>query len=315
MIDWINMKKSNKKIITFTTTAITTILVGLSTSAIANTEVDKVIQDLVNKTIDAGKVLLYKDAPDWLTRTEISIDMQENFHPSWTIETIQPIKETELDTYFWQGRFSHDRTPSDVGNIRDETYNLGVGYRHLLPNKEWMFGVNAFYDYTHEHSHRRVGLGGEVFNQYGTFRVNGYEGISDKRTLSDSSTEKAVNGWDAALEAPIPKLPWVNINLKTSEFDRAASKNVKTETYSLRANLTDNIEVEMGTTNNNASDSENFGKFIWHIGKPKYVTSTMADGTQTTRRNLENHRLEKVRRHNNIVIDNGTAGLTVGRKQ
>ena len=87
-----------------------------------------------------------------------------------------------------------------------------------------MFGVNAFYDYTQEHSHQRAGLGGEVFNQYGTFRVNGYEGISDKRTLSDSSTEKAVNGWDAALEAPIPKLPWVNINLKTSEFDRAASK-------------------------------------------------------------------------------------------
>jgi len=309
------MRISNKKIIVFTTTAVTTALISLSTSALANTEVDKVIEQVVNSTIDAGKALLYEDAPDWLMRTDISIDMQENFKPSWTVETIQPIKETELDTYFWQGRISHDRTPSTVGNLLDETYNLGVGYRHLLPNKEWMFGVNTFYDYTAEHSHQRIGLGGEVFNQYGTFRVNGYDGISDKRTLSDSSTEKAVDGWDVALEAPIPKLPWVNINLKTSEFDRDASKNVKTETYSLRANLTDNIEVEMGMTNNNVSDSENFGKFIWHIGKPKYVTSTMADGTQTTRRNLENHRLEKVRRHNNVVIDTGTAGLTVGRKQ
>lgn len=72
------------------------------------------------------------DLPEWLTRTDIEISFKKDDDPSIAIETIQPIKQDELSTTFWQGRIA--------SRDGDQTLNLGLGYRRLVKDKQWMLG-------------------------------------------------------------------------------------------------------------------------------------------------------------------------------
>jgi hypothetical protein len=258
------------------------------------------------------------DMPDWLKRTDINIEVQEDLKPLWSIETIQPIYQSgQLEhTVFFQGRLAH----SDD----DETLNLGFGYRHLLSNKTWLLGANTWYDVTHEHNHYRYGLGLEALGQYVDLRTNLYAAQSGEKTVQQTGgntvTEQALDGWDLSLEAPLPYLPWARVMVKTYEWDNEYSKNLHGEMLSIRMNITDNIEVEAGATDDNTDNAQGFMNLTWHFGKPAGVEHTAfgkGSANMFTARDLTKHTLDKVRRHHDIVVEtrtNGGAGITVGRR-
>ena len=60
-----------------------------------------------------------------------------------------------------------------------KTVNLGLGYRHMLDDKRWMLGVNAFYDHEFPNNHQRMGAGVEVKSSAFKAAYNHYEGLSD----------------------------------------------------------------------------------------------------------------------------------------
>jgi len=266
---------------------------------------------------ESGYSALRDDGPGWLSRTDLIIDVQNSAYPVLAIETIQPLYMDDVNTWFWQGRLAHSHN--------DETVNLGAGYRRLLGDNKWMLGTNVFFDATEEYDHHRIGAGFEAFGEYATLRGNLYEGISATRSTSTvagvETTEKALDGWDFELETPLPYLPWASLSLKKYGWERETVRNVNGHTIGFRLNPTDNFEFEFGTTDDNFGPSDAYGKFVWYFDKPAHVVRTgMNTGVSKkalVARNVEEHRLEKVRRHNDIVIEKrtgGGSGLTVGRR-
>jgi len=255
--------------------------------------------------------------PGWLRRTDFVFDFQENNKPSYSIESIQPLYESNLDTTFIQGRAAYSNN--------NGTYNIGAGYRRLLQDKTWMFGLNSFYDRTSRYQHQRWGVGAEVFNQYATFRANYYDAFTGAKTTlvsgGNTTTERALDGGDISLETPVPFLPWAVLTAegfywKTINLD----KNIKGWTAGLRMYPMDYLEIEAGYTDDNIRASEAFVQLTWHFGGPDHIEHTLYSTPVSHQfmnaRNLENFRLEKVRRHHDIVVEKETtnAGISIGRR-
>ncbi len=286
----------------------------------AGEQIDEASAAIMNAVSQAARSAVTKaDVPGWLSRTDISVDIQNKHKPSWAIETIQPLYQGEDlgHTLFVQGRLAH----SDG----DETLNLGVGYRFLLPDETWLLGVNTWYDTTNKQSHYRYGLGLEALGQYTDLRFNLYDAQSGEKIISTvggvSNAEQALDGWDFGIEAPLPYLPWARISFSTFEWDRSTARNIKGNTLGVKMALTDNMEVEFGGTDDNTGNTQAFMTVSWFFERPHGTEWTaFGSGRSSTAfvaRDLKRHTLDKVRRHHDIVIEkkvSGGAGIAVGRR-
>jgi len=280
-------------------------------------------QQLKNAAVDMAtesvKKELAADAdsfPGWLRRTDFIFDFQENNKPLFSLETIQPLYENSLDTIFVQGRAAYSND--------DTTLNIGAGYRRLLLDNAFMLGVNSFYDATIHNQHQRWGVGVEAFSQYGTLRGNYYNAVSGTKTANvsggNTTTEQALDGADVSLETPVPYLPWMLFTGRAFYWDAINVKNIRGWDIGLRMYPFDDLEVEAGFADNNTKPKEAFVTFTWHFGAPDHIRHTAFDTPYSsefmTARNLEDFRLEKVRRHNDIVIEKKVTngGISIGRR-
>lgn len=282
-------------------------------------QADRAISTLLQGAAAEAKAAIDGGEAGWLSRTDISVDIQQDNKPSWSIETIQPIYQSEGLTHTWfvQARVAH----SDD----DQTVNLGTGYRHLLADHSWLLGANAWYDTSLDESHYRYGLGLEALGRYVDVRANWYDAQSGVKTVrvngAISDTEAALDGWDFSLEAPVPYLPWARVSWKTYEWDRSTATNIQGNTLGIRASVTDNLDVTVGATDDNTDNAQAFLTLSWAFDKPQgtewTATGTGASRTAFQARDLSKHTLDKVRRHHDIVIEKkttGGAGITIGRR-
>lgn len=272
-----------------------------STAALASGS--QVTKDLIQKVLGSQ---------EWLTRTTVEVDFNSRFKPEWSIETVQPIYQTEdtlRHTIFAQGRFAHT---NDVN-----TLNIGVGYRYLLENETWLLGVNSFYDRTIDEQHERAGYGVEAIGEYITARANYYDAISGLKVLSTVSgvttRERALNGWDAELEGPVPYAPWLRVATSFYEWDSKASKNLSGRSIRFIGDVTDRLSFELGGHDNSGSrPNQIFLRFKYALGAPTTVEHKATDGIVSensfTARNLKKHTLDKVERRNNITVERTTTG-------
>ncbi|MDP3355906.1 MAG: inverse autotransporter beta domain-containing protein [Polaromonas sp.] len=262
--------------------------------------------------------------PDWLRRTDISVESMDRNNPTWSVETVQPIYQTPRtlsDTVFFQGRWGRRNS--------DNTFNLGLGYRKLLDDKTWLLGVNTFYDTTTRYDHKRWGLGAEAIGQYLTFRTNFYHAISGERTISlingISTTEKALSGHDFEIDAPLPYLSWMRVAANAYRWKSATSgvDDVKGAKLAFKGNISKNVSLELGRQDDNYSRPASFIKISYNLlGNPgNGVAGTLLTGLRSPvsfeARDLTLHTLDKVRRQNDIVVErktSGGSGVTIGRR-
>jgi len=259
--------------------------------------------------------------PEWVKRTDFSLHFEDNFKPLWSIETVQPLystKETKQHTFFIHDRFAHTQT--------DDTLNCGIGYRYLSPEKNILTGLNAFYDYTFDRRHKRLGVGGEMILSYGSIHANYYEAISGHRVyLEDTSfgvTEKALDGWDVEANMQIPYTPWAQFSMKGYGWEGITMKDVNGFRISFRANLSKNVTCEFGRSNDDGGHN-NFFRIGVTLGGPKRVQYTMLDNfftrTVFSKKDLSRQTLAKVRRTQTIVVEKvrnapiNTGGIFIGR--
>jgi len=281
------------------------------------------MQQLKNAAVDMATESIKKELatddklfPDWLRRTDFIFNFQENNKPLFSLESIQPLYENSFDTFFVQGRAAY----SD----EDATLNIGAGYRRLLLDNALMLGVNSFYDATAKSQHQRWGVGIEAFSQYGTLRGNYYNAMSGNKIASvdngNTITEQALDGADVSLETPVPYLPWVLVTGKAFYWDAINVKNVRGWDILVRMQLFDDLEVEAGVTDDNRKPKEGLVTLTWHFGAPDHIRHTALNtpfaNQFMTVRNLQDFRLEKVRRHNDIVVEKNTTndGISIGRR-
>ncbi|MEJ1298475.1 MAG: inverse autotransporter beta domain-containing protein [Candidatus Sedimenticola sp. (ex Thyasira tokunagai)] len=208
----------------------------------------------------SGDLLRSSDMPTWLRRTHINFDF--NSQQDEPILWFQPIYTKDRDSFFFQGQLS---------NSSDENLNLGLGYRHLMPGKRWLLGANAWYDSSFDFDQEHVGLGVEAIGEHVTLRSNYYSAISGWKAasspLNSSSSENVLNGWNVELEAPLPYVPSARLSFRSFEWSNENSTDTGGHTLGVRMNPSNNLEFELGVTDDSASSTGAFTRFIWHFGQ------------------------------------------------
>lgn len=266
-----------------------------STKEAANTLVqagNSYTQSLFNEIFNAT------DRPEWLKRTDITYSVQQKNTPVGSVETIQPIYFDCKNTLFWQGRAAY--------NDGSATYNLGLGYRYLRDKKDLMWGINSFFDENPRLQHKRLGLGGELFTPYVTLRANYYDALSGRLYVGSNTYERALNGFDASVETPVPYFAWVRFTAQGYHWEGVKSTNVNGGLAQLRIFPARQLEIDAGAAYDNSQQLQTFLKLDYYLGAAdfiEYSATTPYPSTPYAAQNLENMRLQKVIRHNDIVVE------------
>ena len=258
-----------------------------------------------------------EEAPSWLERTSLSVTEAEGSDVEFEFETVQPLMqtpETHEHTVFVQGRLAKTQD--------DETINIGVGYRNLNNDESMLLGVNAFYDATTEYGHRRASVGVEAIGKTMTARANIYSALTnEKKKVKGSVTtyQTALDGYDLAIDAPVPYMPWMRVQATSYKFSSLKGfDDVSGSKVAVIGNLNQNISFELGADDNNYNGTDGFVSLQYNLaGVPTNgVTATLEDGAfsqqVTTGRDLKNHTLDKVVRNNNIIVQT-RGGIVIGR--
>lgn len=248
-----------------------------------------------------NKMFNATNRPDWLTRTDITYAIQHDHTPIGGIETIQPLYQNVLSTLFWQGRAAY--------NSGSTTVNLGVGYRHLTENKNLMWGANLFYDENTRYLHKRLGIGGELFTPYVTLRANYYDAISGKQRVGVNTYERALNGFDASLETPVPYVSWMRFTAQGYHWEGVHASDVNGGLLNVRMFPARQVEVDAGASYDNSQHTQAFLTLNYYFGSPAFIeySATTPHPTELfAAQDLENMRLQKVIRHNDIVVEKTT---------
>lgn len=260
------------------------------------------MQSISNDAINQGinGALHKEDAKDWMKRTDIQFSFRENWKPLYAIETIQPLNQTELATVFTQFRLANT---SDIGT----TANLGFGYRKMNQAKTNMYGINTFYDYGFKEGHARVGGGLEYFNGFSEFRANVYHAVSGEKEVDRTNHifEKALSGYDAEFGYTLPKAQWARLYLQGFSWDYKHADDVNGYRVATEMQLTPRLGLEVGYIDEQRKSGEGYAKLMYNLAdKDIALFGGKKEATvSTTVPTVENKRLDKVRRENDIRVE------------
>lgn len=241
-----------------------------------------------------------ENAPDWLNRTDIQIQLETSLKPQYSIETVQPLFETDRRTDFLQFRLGNDHSAGTVAN-------LGFGQRFLSPSKQSMTGVNLFYDHGFKHGHARVGGGLEYFQGRNEYRANIYHAVSGEKEVDKVNHifEKALSGYDVEVGTTLPNAPWMRLYLQGFVWDYKHSDDAKGYKVATEIQVTPRVGLELGYWDDNKGSGEKYAKVMYTLGNK--ADAMYEKGKPVFRRTetatVENKRLDKVRRENDIRVE------------
>ena len=257
--------------------------------------------------------------------TDFYIDTDSD--PRFSLETIQPLRQVGPHTVFMQSHVAFEDG--------SWTFNSGLGYRYLTPNRQWfnqqwLLGANVWYDSTSRYKHKRWGAGIEAIGEYLTFRTNYYNGITDWKRVSTSAMsyveERALDGFDAEVEGPIPHMPWLRIGVSYYYWDLYTAGADDTSGFQgrLQADLTPNIRLEAGYKADNYNDV-GFMKLSWFLGVQREIEHSATETGWISEyrfqpRDLKRQTLARVKRQHDVIVERRTvtnsvtfSGISVAR--
>lgn len=249
---------------------------------------------------------------NWLSRFYVDGTVDTNGRASGSVETIQPVFMTALDTFFMQARAAY----SD----RDWTLNAGLGYRYLTPDKSLLLGFNAWHDWKLDQDHRRWGVGGEVMGQVLTLRGNYYGAYTGWRTIEDTALiridERALSGFDAEIETQLPYMPWARFAAGYYYWDAKASDDIHGFSGRLKLDLTPSVRFESGLLAH-SGETQGYFKLAVALGAPRDVPYSLSEtGFVSSNafdvRDLSDMRLAKVERNHTVVVERRTTQKVTG---
>ena len=237
---------------------------------------------------------------------DFNINAQDYLKPTFSIMSVNEIKKLDSGTIFNQTSINtHDG---------DETINIGFGTRKLLNDNTLILGANAFYDHQLTESHERVGAGVEAITSRLDLRGNYYNAISDRRTNSEGTIERAMDGWDLRGDYHLPIDYDVDIFVSAFEFENPENVSSYKETgnkFGANAKL-GNILLEGGYMDDNQDNDAWFGSI-------KYVVNFDSDNQNSSSSNskslkdVSDQLYQPVKRENKIrVVKIDSSGVVVG---
>ena len=191
-----------------------------------------------------------------------------------------------------------------------ETLNLGIGKRRLLNYDTLLIGANLFYDHELDYDHQRASVGLEAISSVGSLRLNQYYGLSGWTTGLDNVKEKALNGQDIEVGAPLPYLPWTNFSYRSFQWDGASgAADLKGDEISLEAKFS-GFNVEVGKRSNDGVTEDNeFLKLTWTCCNKDQEEIGISD-TAYELTSVADQKFAKVERQN-LIVKQKEMSLTV----
>lgn len=257
----------------------------------------------------------YENQSSWTDRLEISVGLTEDLEPTISALTVQPLQQDAdgRNTIFTQlSHFSYEQFDD-----RKNTTNLGLGFRNVSDDNSLLIGANIFYDYEWEEGHQRLGFGLEAKMDRLDFTLNFYDAISDEKAIDANVDELALDGYDVTLRTQLPYMPWATLGLQYYEWDSIDFDDIEGTKISLDVNLTENMDLELGLSDDNDSDQTVFANLTYNFGGNS-SRPNMSDGYDTeafvTGSDMRDHNLDKVRRQNKIITERDSTGVTISRK-
>lgn len=266
-------------------------LFALSANAqdLKNKATNKITSEL-NKSLTSGLANIFPTA-------EVSLSSGKTQKVKGNILVVMPFSDIDdkKNVTFTQGSIY-------FSDNDQETLNLGIGQRRLLDNENLMLGANMFFDEEFTSRHRRASFGVEAITSVGSLRANQYYGLSGWKTVK-GIREKALDGHDMEVGAPLPYLPWTKAYYRTFEWEGASGVgDLKGDEMSLEANLPFGLNVEVGKrSNDNSTKDREFVSLTWKCCyKSDQQTFGISDKAYSLT-SVADQRFQKVRRQNLIV--------------
>ena len=290
----------------------------LATAAISDSSLkDKAKNNLTNKLNQGASALSNKISENISSFAEehfesmkyldFNINAQEYLKPTFSIMSVNEITKIASGTIFNQTSINtHDG---------DETINLGFGVRKLLNDNTLLLGANTFYDHQLTESHERVGLGAEAITSIFDLRGNYYNALSARRTNSEGTIERALDGWDLRGDYHLPIDQDVNLFVSAFEFENPediSSYKEKGNKFGADAQL-GNFAIEAGYMNDNQDNDAWFGniKYVVNFGGNDQSTNTPKNSK--TLIDVSDKLYQPVKRENKIrVVKIDASGVVVG---
>jgi hypothetical protein len=252
--------------------------------------------DIKNKFISNFSDFLNNSLGQNFETVEVALSSGTTNEVVGNILVVKPLSDIndEKNTLFTQGSIF-------LSDDSRETINLGIGKRKLINDDTLLIGANLFYDYELDYDHQRASIGIEAISSVGSFRANQYYGLSGWQSGLDSVQEKALNGNDVEIGAPLPYLPWANFYLRSFNWEGASgAADLKGDEMSLEAKFSGfNIEVGKRSNDGNTEDEE-FLRLTWTCCNKDQEKIGISD-TAYNLTSVADQRFTKVRRQNLIV--------------
>lgn len=246
------------------------------------------------------------EIPEWLKRTAYGVSVETDQKPRIYFETVQPLYQSEdkIDTFF-----THDRI-----SILDDrgTYSAGLGYRKLMFDNALLGGINSFFDYQDLHRHYRAGIGLEALTKTLEFRTNSYIHLSPERivaeSLSATSYEKVVDGFDVELGAPVPYFPWLKVFTQYYYYDYKKFKNMAGNKVRLEIKPFKFFVFNLGTYDDNKGGREYLMDARLSLAVDNFTPKSIfaafkADKDAFPEIDLKKRTLDRVERNFNIQVE------------
>lgn len=252
-------------------------------------------------------------ASTWWSRIDADVEWVEQGRPGWMVETIQPlplpyVHEDQL--LFIQARAAHRH--------RDQTYNLGLGYRALLFQNHWLLGINGFGDWSPRLNYRRYSVGIELLGPCFSFRGNLYDTLSGRKKLETADfvtiSERSLDGYDLEFNFPLPYFPWIWVSGTGFHWKGHSMESFRGFEMSAWCHLTPNLSLQLGKSFDNYR-SQSFLRLEFRACLPRRIPCTLWWGGAPPC-DLSYRLLEKVQRHHDLVIERrvaGGSGIIIGR--
>jgi len=237
--------------------------------------------------------------------TEVSLGYNDGDEDrlNFSILGVRDIEATDNSNFFTQFSLMNQEINSS-GRIIG---NLGLGYRKLSEDKNFMFGANTFYDRDLTDGQSRLGLGIEAKGSILDLTANSYTKISNSEVVN-GTREQVLSGWDYNLTSQIPRAPWARINYNGYKWEaEKGSSDLKGNIYSLELDVTSSVEVVASLDNSSlAGIDDETSLSINYVYPPKKKSMVMSDGLSNDmfeKRNVKQELKKKVRRRNKLVME------------
>ena len=158
-------------------------------------------REVLNRSVSLGVLGLQTLGPSWLHRISLNLEFQEELRARYDVVATQPLlRSWRRGTLLWlRGHLARAPEGPLVGD-------LGLHYRPRLRGHELTLSVGALLEDHHGPlDFRRYGVTAALrardFEAAGTF----YDDIAD---VGQEISDRALDGYDVALAARVPRLPW-----------------------------------------------------------------------------------------------------------